>query len=75
MSATHDNEKGVEVAQSPPSAGYDAASPTSSISLDKDVAIGLVGEHAREIDTAVEAKVLRKIDWYAISFKPARGHS
>lgn len=37
-----------------------------SASLDKDVAIGLVGEHAREIDPEVEARVLRKIDWFLI---------
>lgn len=66
MSAVHDHEKGVLGHDSPPDAGYDAASPTSSVSLDKDVAIGLVGVHAREIDPAVEAKVLRKIDWFLI---------
>jgi hypothetical protein len=38
----------------------------SSISLEKDVALGLVGEHAREIDPAVEARVVRKIDWFLI---------
>ena len=42
--------------------------PTESarVGLEKDVAIGLVGEHAREIDAAVEARVLRKIDWFLI---------
>jgi len=62
MTAVHDAEKGVQPG-SPPHDGFDHASPASSVSLDKDVAIGLVGEHAREIDPAVEAKVLRKIDW------------
>jgi hypothetical protein len=62
MTNIHDAEKGVQPA-SPPHDGFEHASPTSSVSLDKDVAIGLVGEHAREIDPAVEAKVLRKIDW------------
>lgn len=66
MSAAHNIEKGVHKDVSPPRDGYNAASPNSSISLDKDVAIGLVGEHAREIDPAVEAKVLRKIDWFLI---------
>jgi hypothetical protein len=64
--AVNDNEKGVHGPSSPPHGSYDAASPTSSISLDKDVAIGLVGEHAREIDPAIEAKVLRKIDWFLL---------
>jgi len=38
----------------------------SDVSLEKDVAIGLVGEHARDIDPEVEARVLRKIDWFLI---------
>jgi hypothetical protein len=38
----------------------------SSTSLDKDEAIHLVGEHAREIDPVVEARVLRKIDLFLI---------
>lgn len=62
MTAVHDTEKGVQP-EMPSHDGFAHASPTSSVSLDKDVAIGLVGEHAREIDPAVEAKVLRKIDW------------
>ena len=61
MSDVRDNEKGVHEPGSPPHGGYDTASPTGSVSLDKDVAIGLVGEKSREIDPAVEAKVLRKI--------------
>ena len=35
-------------------------------SNEKDLAIGLVGEHAQEIDPEVEARVLRKIDWFLI---------
>ncbi|XPS98673.1 hypothetical protein M3J09_007869 [Ascochyta lentis] len=66
MSAIHDHEKSVHESGLPPHDGYNPASPTSSVSLDKDVAIGLVGEHAREIDPAVEARVLRKIDWFLI---------
>jgi hypothetical protein len=42
------------------------SSALPSLALEKDVAIGLVGEHAREIDAAVEARVLRKIDWFLI---------
>jgi hypothetical protein len=62
MTVIRDAEKGVQPGL-PPHDGSEHASPTSSVSLDKDVAIDLVGEHAREIDPAVEAKVLRKIDW------------
>lgn len=47
-------------------AHHDPESGASSLSLDKDEAIGLVGEHAREIDPAVEARVLKKIDWFLI---------
>lgn len=48
---------------SPP---HDAEYSASSASLSKDDALGLVGEHAQEIDPAVEARVLRKIDWFLI---------
>lgn len=49
---------------SPPA---DPESGASSLSLrEKDVAIGLVGEHAREIDPEIEKRVLRKIDWFLI---------
>jgi MFS family permease len=49
---------------SPPHAGDAEYSATPSLS--KDDALGLVGEHAQEIDPAVEARVLRKIDWFLI---------
>jgi len=39
-----------------------AKSPLS----DKDLAMGLVGEHAQAIDPEVEARVLGKIDWFLI---------
>jgi hypothetical protein len=48
------------------SAIADPESGASSLSLEKDVAIGLVGEHAREIDPEIEKRVLRKIDWFLI---------
>lgn len=41
-------------------------SGASSISLDKDVAIKLVGEHGQEIDPELEKRVLRKIDLFLI---------
>ncbi|KAH8708456.1 hypothetical protein GQ44DRAFT_777144 [Phaeosphaeriaceae sp. PMI808] len=47
-----------------PRAGLESGS--SSTLLEKDVAIGLVGEHAQEIDPVVEACVLRKIDLFLI---------
>ena len=61
-------EKSVETVTSPPADSHrgDPESGVSSLSLDKDVAIGLVGEHAQEIDAEVEQTVLRKIDWFLI---------
>jgi hypothetical protein len=44
----------------------DPESAATSLSLDKDIAIGLVGEHARDIDPEVEKRVLRKIDLFLI---------
>jgi hypothetical protein len=45
---------------------HDVESTARSVSLEKDVATGLVGEHARDIDPEDEARVLRKIDWFLI---------
>ncbi|KAI4682794.1 uncharacterized protein J4E84_007259 [Alternaria hordeiaustralica] len=45
---------------------HDAETALDATSADKDIAINLVGEHAREIDPRIEAKVLRKIDWFLI---------
>ncbi|KAJ4288483.1 hypothetical protein N0V90_011719 [Kalmusia sp. IMI 367209] len=56
-------EKRVDAeANSPPG----LESGASSISLDKDVAIKLVGEHAQEIDPEIERGVVRKIDLFLI---------
>lgn len=49
-----------------PESPHDPESGASSLSLDKDVAIKLVGEHAQEIDPEVEKRVLRKIDLFLI---------
>ena len=38
----------------------------SSVSKSNDVALTIVGEHAQEIDPAMEARVIRKIDWFLI---------
>ncbi|KAH7128427.1 allantoate transport protein [Dendryphion nanum] len=67
MSPFRSEKKGSETVASPSEARHiDPESGVSSVSLDKDVAIGLVGEHAREIDAEVEKRVLRKIDWFLI---------
>ncbi|KAF2641996.1 allantoate transport protein [Massarina eburnea CBS 473.64] len=55
-------EKAADTSNSPP----DAELSAGSVSSDRDVAINLVGEHAQEIDPYIEAKVLRKIDWFLI---------
>lgn len=49
-----------------PGSPLDAEFGASLFSLDRDVAIKLVGEHAREIDPMVEKRVLRKIDLFLI---------
>jgi hypothetical protein len=61
--ASSAHEKRIEA--SPPH-DHDAEFNASSISLEKDVALGLVGEHARDIDPEVEARVISKIDWFLI---------
>jgi hypothetical protein len=66
MATTHLGAKTMPTPTSPPDAQRDAEFGASSISLEKDAALGLVGEHAREIDPEVEARVLRKIDWFLI---------
>ncbi|APA14406.1 hypothetical protein sscle_12g091760 [Sclerotinia sclerotiorum 1980 UF-70] len=39
---------------------------SSSSDQDKDIAIAIVGEHRHEIDPAIEARVIRKIDWFLV---------
>lgn len=39
---------------------------TSMASFDKDIASGIVPDHAHELDEATESKVVRKIDLYLI---------
>lgn len=62
--ATTLHEKGA----SPPRERHDPEfnASTSDVSLGKDVAAGLVGEHARQIDPEVESRVVRKIDAFLI---------
>jgi hypothetical protein len=45
---------------------HDPESALNPASTDKDIAINLVGEYAQEIDPEIEARVLRKIDWFLI---------
>ena len=64
--AAHTQDKAAEHPASPPPTRQDPESGANLVSQEKDVAIGLVGEHARDIDPEVEARVLRKIDWFLI---------
>lgn len=64
--AAHTQDKAVEHPISPPPIHQGPKSGATSVSQEKDVAIGLVGEQARDIDPEVEARVLRKIDWFLI---------
>lgn len=66
MAASQLNEKTAPTAASLFATNTDPTSRAISVSLDKDIAIGLVGEHAQEIDPETEARVLRKIDWFLI---------
>ncbi|KAF2271848.1 allantoate transport protein [Westerdykella ornata] len=66
MSECAPEEKVATAGASSPARHGDSGTRASSLSLDKDVAIGLVGERAQDIDPVVEARVLRKIDWFLI---------
>ena len=63
MAATQQHEK---TTTSPLTPYQEPESGATLASTDKDIAINLVGEHAQEIDPEIEAKVLRKIDWFLI---------
>jgi hypothetical protein len=60
MAITHVGEKATA------SLPNDAEFGASSLSLEKDDALGLVGACARDIDPEVETRVLRKIDLFLI---------
>jgi hypothetical protein len=62
----HTQDGAAEHTGAPPAARQDTESGATWVSQEKDVAIGLVGEQAQEIDPEVEARVLRKIDWFLI---------
>jgi len=66
MAIFNSEEKGVETTGPLHDIRGDADLGATSLSFDNDVAIGLVGEHARDIDPEVEKRVLRKIDLFLI---------
>ncbi|KAH6721039.1 major facilitator superfamily domain-containing protein [Leptodontidium sp. MPI-SDFR-AT-0119] len=50
----------------PPIASADLENAAPTDIQDKDVAIAMVGEQRHDIDPAVEARVVRKIDWFLV---------
>ncbi|EUC37794.1 hypothetical protein COCCADRAFT_84697 [Bipolaris zeicola 26-R-13] len=63
----HTHNAAAEHTGGPPATGQDAESgANAAVSQEKDLAISLVGEHAQEIDPAIEARVLKKVDWFLI---------
>ena len=61
------SESGEKSAVDPATAADSALYPETNDGLsDKDVALRLVGGHAQTYDHEVEARVLRKIDWFFI---------
>jgi hypothetical protein len=45
---------------------HTSADVESSVGDEKDTALAIVGEHRHAIDAAIEARVVRKIDWFLI---------
>lgn len=66
MATAHFDEKTTPATASPPNDHDGTEFSASSISLEKDAALALVGEHAQNIDPVLEARVLRKIDLFLI---------
>lgn len=63
----HTHIAAMEHTGGPPATGQDAESgANAAVSQEKDLAIGLVGEHAQVIDPEIEARVLKKVDWFLI---------
>ncbi|KAL5388310.1 hypothetical protein PMIN06_000705 [Paraphaeosphaeria minitans] len=62
MASPAQEKRTLAMSDSPP----DPESGASSISLNKDVATKLVGEHAQAMDPETERRVLRKIDLFLI---------
>jgi hypothetical protein len=61
----HVNEK-IATGSSKTSGSPEDANVVGVNVADQDVAIAIVGEHRQEIDPAVEARVVRKIDMFLI---------
>lgn len=62
--SVHDNEKGIP-STGTVSGGHDHHAHRI-VGKDQDIATELVGEQSQEIDPALEARVVRKIDWFLI---------
>ncbi len=61
--APTDDEK---TANAPPIISADLEDATRVAADDEDVAIAIVGVHHHALDPAVEARVVRKIDWFLV---------
>lgn len=60
---THDDEKAVP---SPSNGSLHGDHGQRVAGKDQDIAIAIVGEHRQDIDPVLEARVVRKIDWFLI---------
>lgn len=58
-----DDEKSATIA---PNASADLEDAARVNAEGQDIAIAIVGEHRHAIDPAVEARVMRKIDWFLV---------
>ncbi len=64
--ATQTPTDGEKTANAPPIISADPENATGIAADDVDVAIAIVGEHHHAIDPIVEARVVRKIDWFLV---------
>jgi len=58
--SSHDDEKAI------PALANISADAVRVPAADQDLAMAMVGEHRQAIDPAMEARVVRKIDWFLI---------
>ena len=63
MAASIVDEKSTEAA---PNASTDLEGVPGVAADDEDVAIAIVGIHRHDVDPAMEARVVRKIDWFLV---------
>ncbi|KAB8292923.1 hypothetical protein EYC80_007288 [Monilinia laxa] len=66
MSAVTEAEPADAKLARPVSANAQNIPVLQSLDQDKDIAIAIVGERRHEIDPAIEARVVRKIDWFLV---------